>query len=308
MEDRTRDYEYDRLIAEEKEHYAAIEITDRLTEGGVHAHDSWGHYWQRIGSRLAAAGFGDLATFLEHRNRGLDRPLRILSLGSGYCGHELQLAENLDADHRLTCTDINPALFKKAREVAEQKRLRIDFEEADLNFMTVDPGAYDLIFAHASLHHVINLEHLFDQIAAGLAPHSGVFHLVEVVGKNRKLIWDENEAFANRMLDALPEEVTRGVRLRVEEAAAEGMEGVRQEDILPLLRERFEPLFECAHGAFMRFICTDSRLGKLLDPGDLQLRSYLDLLIDIDESTVRNRLLRPLEIWGVYRPRGGPGD
>ena len=81
------------------------------------------------------------------------------------------------------------------------------------------------------------------------------------------------------------------------------MEGIRQEDILPLLREHFDQLFEYQHGAFIRFICTHELLGKYLNPQEPTSKRYLDLLIDIDESLVRNRILRPLEIWGVYRPK-----
>jgi hypothetical protein len=80
------------------------------------------------------------------------------------------------------------------------------------------------------------------------------------------------------------------------------MEGVRQEVVLPLLREAFEPLYEHRHGAFMRFICTNPRLASRLNPGDPTRRPYLDLLIEIDDAAVRHGLLRPLELWGVYRP------
>jgi hypothetical protein len=92
------------------------------------------------------------------------------------------------------------------------------------------------------LHHVINLEHLLRQIAEGLAD-GGVFHLVEVVGMNRKLIWDENEDLANSLLATVPKSITRNLRLDVP-IETDGMEGVRKQDILPLLDQRFDPLFE----------------------------------------------------------------
>ena len=105
------------------------------------------------------------------------------------------------------------------------------------------------------------------------------------------------------ILDALPAELTRGAKLQVTEE--EGMEGIRQEQILSILREAFEALYEYTHGAFMRYICTDERFATYLNPEHELRRRYLDLLIDIDRSTVQNGILRPLEIWGVYRPRRG---
>ena len=78
------------------------------------------------------------------------------------------------------------------------------------------------------------------------------------------------------------------------------MEGVRQEDILPLIRQHFQIIFEVRHGAFMRFICTNPELGRRLDPNQLHTKQALDFLMDCDASAVRNSILRPLEIWGVY--------
>src|SRR5262249_51443528 len=125
------------------------------------------------------------------------------------------------------------------------------------------------------------------------------FHIAEVIGKNRKLIWDENERYANALLDLLPETVTRGKRIAIPEDLG-GMEGIRQQDILPLLRKDFAAVFEHRHGAFIRFICTHAELGLALDPDDSDSRQYLDFLIASDNCCVRYGILQPLEIWGVY--------
>jgi SAM-dependent methyltransferase len=202
--------------------------------------------------------------------------------------------------YRITCTDLNPALFEKARAAAKAENLALEFAEADLNFIDVAPGRYDLIFAHASLHHVINVERLFEQMTRGLAPR-GLLHLVEVVGKNRKLIWDESERYANALLELLPAEVTGGIRLDVKEDES-AMEGVRQEAIGTCLRSSFRPVFEHWHGAFMRFICTHPDLAPRFDPGNPERRRYLDFLIEADDHAVRSGVLRPLEVWGVYEP------
>lgn len=303
MKDLTSAYDYERLIEEEKAHYSEIEITDDLKEGGVHAHDSWHYYWMGIAAVIDRTPFSNLAGFLEERFAGLGRPLRILSLASGYCGHEIALAQALRVDYEILCTDLNAELFPVPRARAQELGLSMDFREADLNFLTIEPGRYDLIFAHAAVHHVINLEHLFAQIVAGLSP-LGLFHLVEVVGENRRLIWDRNQNLANALLDALPQDLISEIRLDVP-YDEEGMEGIRQEDILPLLHESFEPLFEYRHGAFMRFVCTHNDLGKRLDPGDERARRCLDFLIESDRSAVRNGILDPLELWGVYRARAG---
>jgi SAM-dependent methyltransferase len=209
------------------------------------------------------------------------------------------LARAMTRPYRITCTDINEALFQKAKDTAKREGLAVEFRQEDLNFITIEPGRYDLIFAHAAIHHVINLEHLFSEIGAGLSP-TGVLHLTEVIGKNRKLIWDRNERYANALLDLMPERLTRGIRLVGGEA--DGMEGIRQEDIYPLLCQHFVALFEHRHGAFMRFVCTHPELGPAFDVSDAEARRHLEFLIASDDCAVRSGVLAPLEIWGVYRP------
>jgi predicted O-methyltransferase YrrM len=299
-EDLTRQFDYQRLVEEEKTHYSEIEVTETLKEGGVHASNAWQHYWVGVGKVIAGGAFANIPQALSRRRAGSARRVEILSLGSGYCGNELDLARGMRVPYRITCTDLNPALFEKARAVATAEQLSLEFAEADLNFIEVAAGRYDLIFAHASLHHVINVERLFDQMARGLAP-GGMLHLVEVVGKNRKLIWDESERYANALLELLPAEITGGIRLDVKEDES-AMEGVRQEAIGACLRRSFRPVFEHWHGAFMRFICTHPDLAPRFDPGNPERRRYLDFLIEADDQAVRSGVLRPLEVWGVYEP------
>ncbi len=301
MDDLTRQYDYQKLIEDEKKHYSAVNVTGDLKEGGIHAHSSWHYYWNRVGLRLQQTEYSNLAAHLNRVAATLDRPVHILSLGSGYCGNEIELAKNINVAYSITCTDINDELFTRASQIAAEQQLHLTFEVQDLNFIKIQRERYDLIFAHAVLHHVINLEYLFDQIVSGLAP-DGLLHLVEVVGMNRKLIWDENEDFANAMLAFIPDQITRNIRLKIP-METDGMEGIRQEDILPLLNKTFRVEFEWKHGAFMRYICTHPELGRYLDPSDKSARPYLDFLIDCDESSVFRGVLRPLEIWGVYRPR-----
>jgi SAM-dependent methyltransferase len=252
-----------------------------------------------VGPIIGSSEFSNLPAYLSRTVRANDRPIEVLSLASGYCGHELDLARGMTRPYKITCTDLNELIFERARDIAGAENLNLDFQLEDLNFITIEPGRYDLIFAHAAIHHVINLEYLFGQIAGGLSP-TGIFQLTEVVGKNRKLIWDRNERYANALLEMMPERLTHGMRLAVGEDG-EGMEGIRQQDILPLLRKQFVPLFEHRHGAFMRFICTHPELSVTFDPNDAEALRCLEFLIASDDCAVKYGVLEPLEIWGVYK-------
>lgn len=300
MKDLTSSYDYTRLAFQERQHFAEeAEITGDLRLGGIHAHDAWRYYWARTMARLPEPGLADPLRILQERFPRA--PLRILSLGSGYCGEELALARRLGGRCHVRCTDLNGDLFEEARRRSRAEGLDFAFEELDLNFARITTGAWHLIFAHASLHHIINLEHLFDQIRRGLV-EGGLFKLVEVIGQNRRLLWKENERFARRLLRQLPFRIRGPCRLRAP-SHTEGMEGIRQQEILPLLHTHFTPLAEIRHGAFMRAICLHRHLGPRLDPSDEKRRRWLDWLIDADASAVRTGLLKPLEVWGLYEPR-----
>jgi len=60
-----------------------------------------------------------------------------------------------------------------------------------------------------------------------------------------------------------------------EPAAQVGMEGIRQEEIEPLILQRFTPLKLFKYNAFMRMICTNPYFGSRLHPEIRKDRRYL---------------------------------
>ena len=60
---------------------------------------------------------------------------------------------------------MNEAMFKRASDTAKTEGRVMRSETVDLNFITIEPKRYDLIFAHATTHHAIRL--FFEQIMGG---------------------------------------------------------------------------------------------------------------------------------------------
>jgi len=297
--DYTHGLDYDRLIAEEVAEFDNHPMTADFKLGGVHDTSAWHYYWKRLGmEEFAGWRHASIANFLEEE-RQFDGPIKVLSLGSGFCGPDLDLARAFHVPYEITCVDINPKLFAGARECAERENLQVRFEQGDLNFITLPPDSYHLVFAHAILHHVINIERLFDQIVQTLKP-GGVCHFVEVGGENRVLISKYAQNFANTLLRLLPRDLAKDAKMDI--GAEGGMEGIRQERLLPLIEQSFQTIFEVRHGAFMRFACHATPVG-LLNPEVPREKQWLDFLIDADRSAVKRGILPPLEIWGVYAPR-----
>jgi SAM-dependent methyltransferase len=298
--DWTVTYDYPRLRDDEINEYSNIEVTENLREGGIHAQKAWGYWFRYLSDQVMKTSLTDeILRFCE----GVSNP-QILSLGCGYGGIELEIAQSLRSPYQITAVDINPGILARAGIEAREKKLNIQFQSLDLNFVEIPEKAFDLIFAHASLHHLVNLEHVFAQIYKGLRDH-GRLIVQDVIGKTQVLFWKENVDFAIDLVQQMPREYSSGIHLAPysEPAIQRGMEGIRQEEIEPLLSAYFTPIKMFKYGSFMRMICTHPDLGKRLDPDIEADRLYLQRLFELDVCLVREGKLRPTEMLAVYEKK-----
>lgn len=285
---------------QERERLAEVAVTDDLGDGGVAANPAWRHYSERLRPTLQASGFASPGVFLSQSLAELARPIEVLSLGGGSGGREVALARSFGRRYNLRHLHPPGARFERAAAIARSEGLELEFLPAEIEGLALDRGRYDLVVVRGVFHRLLDPELFFGEVAAALAP-GGLLQVEDMVGKNGKLLWDENEWLANALLARLPESLTKGARLEAPDGEA-GLGGPCQEKILDPLRRRFTPLFEHRHGAFMRFVCAHPVLGAALGAPAAAARNSLDFLIDSDDSAVRHELLQALELWGVYRP------
>ena len=200
------------------------------------------------GGRLVreAAGYNclDYLAFLLKRP---GRENRMLSLGSGPGGIELSLAQVIPGAN-IVCIDFNQALLDLGTRQAVEQSLAVKFEQGDLNTLQLPKAAFDIVFCHASLHHVIELEHLMAQARAALRP-GGQMVVLDVITRSGYLMWPETKTVVEAIFRTLPP----GLRLnhtayphrKVDETVWEadtsqsGMECIRSQDILPLAEKEF---------------------------------------------------------------------
>lgn len=261
---------------------------------------AWSHYRERLRPQFQASGYAHLGRLVSDRFGSRDRPVEVLCLGCEDGFEALALATSLGPRGSVRCLDREEGRFAEARDRARQRGLPVAFEEVDLGAIELDPERFDLVVMRDLSRRLEHPGRLLRQIARGLGA-DGLFHLEDCAGQNARLLWEENEWFANALLERLPEPLTGGQRI---ELAPEGAGSPHQEEVDETLRAAFEALFEHRHGAFMRFVCAQPELGQRLGANSAAARNGLDFLIDSDDSAVRHELLRPLEIWGVYRTRG----
>ena len=81
------------------------------------------------------------------------------------------------------------------------------------------------------------------------------------------------------------------------------MEGIRQEEIEPVLLQWFEGELVFHYNSFMRLICTNTHLASRFDPERKQDSEYLRKLARLDFDQVASGKLRPTEVFGVFVKR-----
>lgn len=235
--------------------------------------------------------------------------VRFASIGSGNCDAEIRIALSLQRlgmnRFSIHCIDLNPAMLKRGKELAKQGGLdkHIMTEKADFNHWRPQHD-YDAIIANQSLHHVVHLEGLFDAVKAALTP-AGSFIISDMIGRNGHQRWPEALAIVEAFWNELPQSY-RYNRLTGEQedvfinrdCSLEGFEGIRSQDILPLLVERFSfDFFLGFSNVIFPFI--DRCFGPNFDENNEWDRSFIDKVQTCDEDEILSGRLKPTQMLAV---------
>lgn len=128
--------------------------------------------------------------------------IRMLSVGSGVCSHEIRLA-TLNPHWDITCVDFSEQLIEEASRIATEKGLEnMRFVVADILTYPLAENSFDLVFFNESLHHFKNMEGFLQRIHQVLIP-SGWLVINEYVGANRMLYPKHQIEAINQGLDLI---------------------------------------------------------------------------------------------------------
>ena len=278
------------------------------------------HYWSNkyLVPMLAPFGFTDsMQCFRLYMARICrqfpDETLSFLSVGAGTCASEINIAEwlreNSIENYTFECVDINPKLLEKGRSAADEKNLSKHFGFAPFDVNGWKPARqYHVIVAFQSLHHFVELEMLFDKIHAALHPE-GYFMTDDMIGRNGHQRWPEALKLVNELWRELPQEYTYNHQLKRFEKEYEnwdcstaGFEGIRAQDILPLLVERFRFDFFIALGNVID-IFVDRSFGPNFDPEKEWDRAFIDRVHALDVTEIEAGRIKPTHMIAVMTKR-----
>jgi len=296
--------------------------TFRMTPG-IHDLPPIFHYWSNkyLRPELEALGFDSPEDFYflvaRDRAKQTNGRIRCLGVASGRCETEIGLARRLleaGISVQFTCLDLNRHLLEDARGLCRQAGLqdRFRFECVELGRDEPAPApAYDFAMANQCLHHFQELEAALDFVHGALVA-DGVFATCDVIGRNGHQLWPEARAEVDRIWAGLPERLRRD-RTRGGSAAQfhdydhsnVGFEGIRAQEVLPLLVERFH--FE----RFVPFAClvlpfVERRFGWNFDAGNAADRELIDDIARRDQQLLHEGVLKPTQLIAAMRKQPVP--
>ncbi len=309
-------------VQTEQRHFSGCQTHNQLPE--IY------HYWSNtyLRPKLERIGFSHpdamFCRYFELAYLANQSPHRhFLSLGTGNCKTEVMLARHLVerglSDFVIECVDLNPTLLAEGVASAKEASVgdHIVTAEGDANKWTPST-TYAGILANSSLHHIENLEGLFEGIEESLAP-TGTFVTSDTVGRNGHMRWPEALTVVHEFWRELPREYTYNHLLQRHESlydnwdcSGEGFEGIRAQDILPLLLKHFD------FDVFVPFAnIVDPFIDRPFGPNFASSRKwdteFIDRVHARDEAEIARGAVKPTHIVaamcvgrpGTYVPRDG---
>src|SRR5919108_693604 len=136
----------------------------RYHDLAAHHYDSkWGINYGEVGQAQVES---KLRKALGHEPRRYSRALEI-GAGTGYFTLNL-LRAGVVAE--AVATDISPGMLRKLEDSARELGLRVDTEACDAVELPFEDGSFDLVFGHAVLHHLPDLDAAFREFRRMLRP------------------------------------------------------------------------------------------------------------------------------------------
>ena len=262
---------------------------------------------------------GDPATDWINHSAGLltsfAKPIKALSVGCGFGVIERTLRRH-DFCQLVHGVDVAENAIESARKTAQTEGLDgLSYEVADLNTAKFPSETYDVVYAHASLHHIFQLEHILDEIKQTLKP-GGLFIAYEYIGPSQMQFPRRDLELADVFLNAIPEryrkfQKRRGIKKEAFRASLDTMnssdpsEGIRASEIVPLIASRFEIRHFRYVGGTLLLLVFNEIAGNFVE-SDLEILPLVDALITLDNFLIDNKVLPSYHVYMVCEKTENP--
>jgi hypothetical protein len=240
---------------------------------------------------------------------------RIASLGAGDCAIEIKIAKRIAekgvTDFELVCYELSPVLADRGRAAIAAAGLERSLKVVaqDLNAAVPIDGVLAGFMAHHSLHHIVGLELLFDMVRDRL-DGQGSFVVSDMIGRNGHARWPETLGLVREIWERLPNHLKFDRMYGREDrwfenrdCSIEGFEGIRAQDILPLLLQRFTFDKFVAWGGLVD-VFVDRCFGPNYRTESVTDRAFLDGLKAVEDRLLRTGQITPTSMIAVLAKPG----
>jgi len=294
-------------IQQEIAYYAEVE--------NVHNLPDIFHYWSNkyLRPKFELFGFSNSNQFYIQYIKKIcsqqnNIECKILSVGAGNCNAEIELANLLIkqgiTNFSFSCLDINPSMLKRGEKLAKESKIisKFCFIEADLNSWEINNKypIYHIIIANHSLHHFVELELLFDKIYDALY-QDGFFLTNDMIGRNGHMRWPEALEFVLAFWSLLEDRHKYNHQLkRLEivyenwDCSKEGFEGIRSQDILPLLLKKFKFDLFIGFGNLID-VFVDRSFGHNFTDNELDT-TFIDFVAKLNDYYIESGKIKPTQM------------
>jgi ubiquinone/menaquinone biosynthesis C-methylase UbiE len=148
-----------------------MQSAETIRDANVRYHDlAAGHYDSKWGIKYDAVGQAQvtskLAKALGHEPRRYARALEI-GAGTGYFSLNLLRAGVIG---EAVATDISPGMLRRLERSAAELDVRVETEACEASALPFEDRSFDLVFGHAVLHHLPDLDAAFREFRRVLRP------------------------------------------------------------------------------------------------------------------------------------------
>ncbi|MFT5846395.1 MAG: ubiquinone/menaquinone biosynthesis C-methylase UbiE [Psychroserpens sp.] len=185
--------------------------------------------------------------------------LKLLSLGSGTCQHEMELAF-YDNFEKITCVDLSKERIDTAIKNAKSKNLNnIEFICSNIDKFQFKNNHYDVVLFNSSLHHFKDVENLLIKNINNCLTDSGLLVINEYVGPNRLQFPKHQIKAINDALNTIPKKFKKRYNSSVIKenfygsgvlrmVIADPSECVDSANIKPTIHNHFDTIIEKPYG------------------------------------------------------------
>ena len=302
---------YDARMRAEIDRYSTVE--------NVHDLPAIFHVWShayvlpKMQAVFGASSFDDFYSgyILRYAQENPGETVEVASLGAGNGDMEVGLGKVLRAKgfagFHFRCLDVNPDMLARGREMAGAAELsdRFSFERVDAaRWRPERPLA--IVIAHQALHHFVELEAIFANVKTAIGDR-GYFLSNDMIGRNGHQRWPEALAKVHEIWRDMPDRYKYNHQLKRFEityqnwdCSKEGFEGIRAQDILPLLVKTFHFDAFVAYGNIVD-IFVDRGFGHNFDPHNPEDVAFIERLGALDEKLVDEGVVKPCQMIAAMR-------